>query len=112
MNPIRQVIFGDRSGIANFKVNFMGIPANFFQPLIQDFLKIESRSSSKLTLEEQLYTAKGSQGFGSRVILQDSTSISIHNNTDTALISLVYPHKRSFLELHPMWSVDQAPTFD
>lgn len=112
MNPIRQVIFGDRSGIANFKVNLIGIPSNFFQPLIQDFLKIESRSSSKLTLEEQLYTAKGSQGFGSRVILQDSTSISIHNNSDTALISLVYPHKRSFLELHPMWSVDQAPTFD
>lgn len=90
----------------NYPVRIRGVGSNYFDPLIPEFLKVNTRSSSRLSLSEQLYTARGSQGFGSGKFIQDVTSI--HNSSDTALISLVYPKQVKQIELHPMWATDYA----
>lgn len=61
---ITQTSFGDFARINNPNVNIYAVQPDVFEACLSDFLSVKWQSPSKLSLGEQLYTPRGSQGFG------------------------------------------------
>lgn len=79
-------VASDVARIKTQPVGIYGVQPSIFESLLPDFLDVNYKSNSALSMGEQLYTPRGSQSFGSGKYLQDELNVKAGDFNDRLLI--------------------------
>ncbi len=109
-NEVSGTTMSDDSRIATITIGLYAVSPHVFRPLLSDFLRVHSRTDSALSLGEQLYTARGSQSFGTGYFPIETTHVK-QSWDSTVVVDIDNPDVRKYHLLHPLWTLDQAPYF-
>lgn len=104
----------DNARLNNLDVGFYGVQPSIFDATVPEFLRLSFKSDSTLSIGEQLYTAKGSQGVGTGQYAIDFLKTDLTNPLSTMLVQTYSNTKdkpNKYFRKRPIWAATMAPGF-
>lgn len=113
---IKGIEAGDRARQKDFSSQVYGVMPGVFEAMISDFVMVGSENTTTaLSLGEQLYTARGSQGVGIGTIIAKQARAENPEENWRNQVTMIFeretPDKSIYYQVRNIFNNDRAPGF-